>query len=288
MIPSSNSLSPWCNVSDTPLRLLIIGAHPDDAEFHAGGLITRYREAGHQVRIVSVTNGAAGHHDRRADELIAIRREEADAVRQLVDVEYDIWEYPDGCLEPSLQLRERIIREVRSYHPDLVLTHRPCDYHPDHRYVGQAVQDATYMFTVPLMVPDVPALRRDPLIAYMVDFFNRPYPFVGDVVFDVTRQTPTIIQMLDCHPSQVYEWLPYNMGILDQVPDDAEARRELLAKWFGTRLQSIAERFRAELIATYGTERGNQIQAAEAYEISEYAAKLDAETRQRLFWFVPA
>jgi LmbE family N-acetylglucosaminyl deacetylase len=265
------------------LRLLILGAHPDDAEFHAGGLITRYCGRGHVVRIISVTDGAAGHHRASAEELVTIRRREAAAVTQLLDVDYEIWDFPDGQLQPTMAVRERIIREIRTFRPDLVLTHRPCDYHPDHRAVGLAVQDATYLVTVPLVLAQVPALRRDPAVVYMVDFFTRPYPFQGDVVLDVTAEFETVIELLDCHASQVYEWLPYNMGILDQVPPQKERRKSLLRDWFATRSAQVADRFRSDLERYYGPQRGRQIDRAEAYEISEYAAQLDDAARRRLF-----
>jgi LmbE family N-acetylglucosaminyl deacetylase len=272
---------------DDRLRLLILGAHPDDAEFHAGGLISFYREAGHTLRIVSVTDGSAGHHQRAADDLANLRREEAAAVRRMISAEYEIWEFPDGALQPTLEVRKRIIREIRSFHPDLVLTHRTCDYHPDHRAVSQAVQDASYSVTVPLILPEVPALRKDPVVAYMIDLFVRPYPFQPDVIFDVAPQLPSIIDMLDCHVSQVYEWLPYNMGLLDHVPDDAAERKRLLGEWFAGRLRQIADRYRDDLIRTYGERWGRMVEYAEAYEISEYAAPLDDTARRRLFPFLP-
>jgi len=269
------------------LKLLILGAHPDDAEFAAGGLLLKYVAAGHSVKIVSVTDGSAGHHEKDAQQLARARRAEADAVASRLNVPYDIWEFPDGRLQPTLEVRGRIIREIRTFEPDLVLTHRPCDYHPDHRAVGVAVQDASYMVTVPLIAPDVPALRRDPVVAYMVDLFTRPYPFCGDVVFDVTPEFDGIVELLDCHTSQVYEWLPYNRGELEQVPADPQRRKEQLRDWLGQHLATISSRFRQELVQTYGRAQGNAIQFAEAYEISQYAAPLDPPARARLFPFVP-
>lgn len=269
------------------LKLLVLGAHPDDAEFHAGGLILKYASAGHHVKIVSVTDGSAGHHQKVPQQLVHARRAEADAVARRLGVSYDIWEFPDGRLLPTLEVRSRVLREIRQFQPDLVLTHRPCDYHPDHRAVGLAVQDASYMVTVPLIEPDVRPLQRDPVVAYMVDLFTRPYAFCGDVVFDVTAEFEGIIDLLDCHVSQVYEWLPYNRGVLDQVPADPAGRKQQLRDWFGERLRTIADRFREELLQTYGEPQGRQIQCVEAYEVSQYAAPLDPAARTRLFPFVP-
>jgi len=272
-------------MTDEKLKLLIVGAHPDDAEFHAGGLIKLYCDAGHHVKIVSVTNGAAGHHLRTASELAAIRVQEAAAVARLIGVEYEVWDYPDGALQPTLEARHRIIRELRTFQPDLVLTHRLNDYHPDHRAVGQLVQDASFLVTVPLVAADVPALRKAPVVAYMSDFFTRPNPLTPDIVLDITDQFPAIVQMLACHVSQVFEWLPYNFGIADQVPADSATRREWLAAWYATRARTVANRFRERLIEVYGHARGIGIEFAEAYEISEYAAPLDPLSRQRLFAF---
>ena len=268
--------------SENP-RLLILGAHPDDAEYHAGGLISIYRQLQRTVKIVSVTNGAAGHHELPVEELAKVRRKEAAAVSQLTGAEYEIWKYPDGELQPTLEVRSQIIREIRTFKPDLVLTHRTNDYHPDHRAVSQAVQDASFMVTVPLIVSDVPALRKDPVVAYMTDFFTKPIPMTADVAIDVTQHFDAIVEMLSCHRSQFFEWLPYNQRILDQVPANESDRKAWLADWYRERPATAADRFRTALIDTYGAEHARDIQFAEAYEISEYAASMDDDARQLLF-----
>src|SRR5436190_6617183 len=179
-----------------PLRLLILGAHPDDAEYHAGGLASIYREAGHVVKMVSVTNGESGHFRISGTELADIRRLEARAAGDVIGATYETWDNPDGRLQPTIDVREQIIRELRTFAPDLVLTHRLNDYHPDHRAVGQAVQDASYLVTVPPICPDVPALRRDPVVGYLPDLFTRPAPLRGDVVIDVGDRMETIARMM--------------------------------------------------------------------------------------------
>lgn len=271
--------------ADSP-RVLVLGAHPDDAEFHAGGLAAMMRWAGHVVTFVSVTDGGAGHHELQPAELRALRKLEAAAAGNVIGVEYEVWDNPDGALLATLELRAQIIAEIRRFQPDLVLTHRPCDYHPDHRAVAQAVQDACYMVTVPLVVPDVPALRRDPVVAYMVDTFTRPAPLRPDVLIDVADQLEVIVSMLACHRSQVYEWLPYNERILDSLPESEEERRVWLRDWFVGRARSRANLFRSELMRIYGPERGAEVEVCEALEISEYAAPLDEGRRKRLFPFL--
>jgi N-acetylglucosamine malate deacetylase 1 len=268
------------------VRLLILGAHPDDAEFHAGGLATLWAQHGGAVKIVSVTNGEAGHHHSPGNVLVERRRSEAAAAAALIGAVSEVWDFPDGRLEPSLELRWQIIREIRRFAPDLVLTHRTCDYHPDHRAVGQAVQDASYLVTVPSLVREVPALSRDPVVGYMPDRFMKPAPMQGDVVLDVGEQLDRIVDMLACHGSQVFEWLPFNQGVLADVPADPKGRRAWLHRWVLDRLRPQADRYRRELVATYGHERGSRVEWAEAYEISEYAAPLTPELRHKLFPFI--
>jgi len=268
---------------DQPLKLLILGAHPDDAEYHAGGLATIYRELGHTVKMVSLTNGAAGHHKRPPAEMGPLRRAEAAAAGRIIGAVYETWDIPDGELMPTLEVRQRVIREIRTSQPDLVLTHRPCDYHPDHRAVGQVVQDASYLVTVPNVLPEVPALFKDPVVAYMADLFTKPCALVPDVILDVTDRLETIVRMLACQRSQVFEWLPYEEGILPEVPADEGEKLVWLREWFLKHIRPRAERFRAQLIAAYGPERSQQIEAVEVFEISEYAAQPDEAARKRLF-----
>src|SRR5436305_650109 len=228
---------------DRPLRLLIIGAHPDDADYHAGGTAALYRAAGHVVKMVSLTNGDAGHQTLRGAELARRRRAEAMAAGAVIGASYDVLDNHDGELIPTLENRGQVIRLIRSFQPDLVLTHRPNDYHPDHRYTSALVQDAAYMVTVPAVVPDTPHLARDPVIAYLPDDFQKPYPFQPAVVVDVGDVIEQIEGMLHCHVSQFYEWLPYNGGRLHLVPADDSARREWLTSQIRSRLRPRADRY---------------------------------------------
>jgi len=198
-----------------------------------------------------------------------------------------VWDHPDGLLTPSLEVRAQIIREIRQFRPDVVVTHRTVDYHPDHRAVGQAVEDAVYSVTVPAICRDVPALRRDPVLLYMTDLFTRPSPMHADLVLDVTAYVDPIVSMLICHATQVFEWLPYQAGELGAVPLDEESRREWVRARFAPRLAQRADRFRARLVGAYGEERGKGILQAEVYDVSELGTALDDALRQRLFPFLP-
>ncbi|MCS7016026.1 MAG: PIG-L family deacetylase [Gemmatales bacterium] len=272
--------------SSTPLRLLIIGAHPDDCEYHAGGLATYYRQFGHVVKMVSVTNGQAGHHEQPGPRLAARRRQEFAAACAVIGAECEVGTQPDGELLPTLENRLWLIRLIRRFRPDLVLTHRPNDYHPDHRYTSQLVQDAAYLVTVPAIASDVPHLPRDPVICYLPDEFQKPYPFRAAVAIDVGPVVSTILEMLHCHQSQFYEWLPYNTGQLHRVPREDAARRQWLAEQILPRLRRQAERCRDLLIQAYGPQHGARVEYAEVFEPCEYGAPLDEAAKERLFGFI--
>ncbi|USZ72429.1 PIG-L deacetylase family protein [Natronosalvus halobius] len=259
-------------------RLLVIGAHPDDPDIRAGGLACSWADAGHDVRFVSMTDGRSGHHEQGGNELAERRRREAAAAAVTAGIEYHVLENPDGRLEPTLENRETVIELIREYDPDLVLTHRTNDYHPDHRYTSQLVRDAAYMVTVPNVCPETPALHDNPVFAYLLDTFERPYPFTPDVIVPIDDEhVECKYDALDCHESQMYEWLPYNKGELEAVPDDPDDRRE----WLETdpipglaEMRATADRFRDDLIEQCGPERGRQVEYAEAFEVSEYGGNL--------------
>lgn len=271
---------------EEPLRLLIIGAHPDDADYAAGGLAALYREAGHTVHMVSLTNGDAGHHLQPGPMLARRRREEARSAGAIIGAAYELFDIHDGELQPSLDNRRQVIRLIRGFRPDLVLTHRPNDYHPDHRYTSQLVQDGAYMVTVPAIVPEIPHLDRDPIIGYLPDHFQKPYPLQPDVVVDVGPVIEKIVDMLNCHVSQFYEWLPFNARIEHQVPKDPAGRRAWLGEQLRARLRQRANLYRDQIVHRYGPERGSRVEFVEAFEICEYGAPLDDASRQKLFSFV--
>lgn len=273
-------------MNEKSLRLLVIGAHPDDAEYRAGGLAAKYRQLGHVVKFVSLTDGGAGHQSMARDELVRRRRAEAEAAGEVCGLEYEVWDCPDGELEPSLYLRRRVIQLVRSFRPDLVLTHRLNDYHPDHRYTSQLVQDAAFMVTVPKVCPDTPHLPQDPAIMYLADDFQKPTPFQPTVVIDIDDVIDQKMAMLHCHTSQMYEWLPYNWGRPDDVPSGEKERLAFTARWVEERGPRPAD-FAPLVAQLYGSDRAGRIRWIEAFEPCEYGRPLNAELCAVLFPFVP-
>jgi len=270
------------------LHVLVFGAHPDDCDFSAGGVATLYGRGGHRVKFVSMTNGDAGHHEIGGIELARRRLGEAQAVARVLGLaEYQVLDNHDGELEPTLANRRQVIRIIREFQPDLILTPRPNDYHPDHRYTSVLVQDAAYMVTVPNIVTLTDHLARNPVIAYVVDRFRRPYPFTPDVVVDVGPVIERKLDALHCHTSQVYEWLPYNAGRLDEVPSGETERRRWLAQRYLSRFENVANDHRSVLARWYGPARAEAIRYAEAFEVCEYGSQPSAEDLRRLFPFFP-
>ncbi len=265
-------------------RILVLGAHPDDAEFFAGGLLSRQAKHGATLRLVSVTNGQSGHHEMTSDTLVVRRRNEAANAGAVIGAEYVTWDFPDGSLQPTLELRTAIIREIRSFEPELILTHRTLDYHPDHRAVGQAVQDASYMVMVPKIAPGHATPKCEPIVAYMNDLFTRPCPLRADIVIDVSNEFERAIDMMHCHVSQFYEWMPWidrTASTLPSLegcnPSQAESLlKEWLRKWYLERTSVRLTRFWQESF-------GPAPKLVEAFEISEYAGKPSKELLDRLF-----
>jgi len=241
-------------------RLLVIGAHPDDAEFHAGGLMLKWVGAGHQLKILALTDGGAGHQRLAPRDLAAIRAQEALASAVLLGAELEIWNVADGTLQPSIELRAQLIADIRAFRPDAIVTHRPADYHPDHRASAQLVQDACYLLQVPSIAPDVAPLRAIPAVLLAADTFTYPRPFRADWVIDTTTCIPGIVELLHCHRSQVYEWLPFTQGV--EVP--ATNQRAWLRSWYARRPAALAQKY-----------AGKGVTHAEAFEVSEYGGRFD-------------
>lgn len=268
---------------DGKLRIIAIGAHPDDCDIKFGGTAAKFAKLGHHVKFLSVTNGDAGHHEIGGFALAVRRHKETqESARRLGIAEYEVLPNHDGELMPTLEIRKDIIRRIRSWNADIVIAPRPNDYHPDHRYTAILVQDAAYMVIVPNVASDTPPLQKNPVFLYYQDGFQRPNPFRPDIAVDIDDVWETKVDALDAQDSQFYEWLPWTAGRLDQVPKDPKARREWLAR---TRRGSISPAIREALERLYGKDRGSKVQHAEAFELCEYGRQPSPEELKAMFPF---
>lgn len=284
------------------MKILMIGAHQDDIEFRAGGLAHKYVQMGYEVRFLSMTNGSGGHHIMTPAETTARRAKESAAVAKLLGVRYDTWEDMNDCtLMPSLENRRRLIRYIREFSPDLIISHRANDYHADHRAAGILIQDASYMLIVPHECPDVPAMMNTPVIMYYEDTYSDP-DFRPDIVLDMDDETDFKLQIADLNVSQVYEWLPYThhvevpkdeterfewlkgmKGITEETSDEDILKADRRGAGYALRFAQTASRCRKQLIARYGEERGSKVRYAEAFQVCPYGGKLTEELKAKLF-----
>ena len=258
-------------------RILFIGAHPDDCDNKAGGTAALLAERGHAVKFVSLTNGDAGHHEMGGGVLAKRRRAEAKEAGRRLGIEYAVLDYHDAELMPTLEVRKDVIRLIRQWDADVVVGHRPNDYHPDHRNAGLAVRDAAYMVQVPNVHPRYAPTDGNPVFLYFEDRFTRPYPFQHDIAIDVTDAIDDKVAALDAHESQMYEWLPWVSDQLDAVPEGDGARRAWLReRW----IDLPSEAARTALARWYGEEAAQRAQHAESFQITEYGRQpTDAEIR---------
>jgi LmbE family N-acetylglucosaminyl deacetylase len=267
------------------LRILTVGAHPDDCEVKTGGVCVKYRKQGHIVKYVYATNGNAGHHELDAESLEKTRAEEIKKACSVAGFEYEIMNNDDGYLEVNMCNRDKLIRIIRKFRPDIIFTHRENDYHPDHRHTSILVQDASFLIRVPLICPDTPALDYTPVIMYMSDNFEKPLPFKPCVVVDTDDVIEEKAKILDSHKSQFYEWLPWLNGNLEDVPSNDLERVEWLTEKRITGGNNVALKYRLKLIERYGKEKGMNVKSAEAFELSEYGRRLKEEEIQEYFPF---
>ncbi len=267
-------------------RIIVIGAHPDDAESEAAGSAALWIAKGYHVKFVCATNGDIGHWKESGPALAARRKAEVEHGAKLIGYDFEILDNHDGGLLPSLENRAKITRVIREWKADVVITHRPNDYHPDHRYTSILVQDSAYMVAVPKYLPDVPALKKNPVFLYSSDRFMKPYPFQADIAVGIDAVIDKKVEALLGMVSQFYEGGVG--GTEGLVPADAEgqkARWASLKKGFEDRNRAIADRFRASLEEWYGKDRGAKFRYAEAFEICEYGRRPDKEEIQKLFPF---
>jgi LmbE family N-acetylglucosaminyl deacetylase len=262
-----------CGISqDSKLNIIVIGAHPDDCDVIAGGTAILYSKLGHNVKFVSMTNGDAGHQSMGGGVLAKRRMLEAQEAGKRFGVEYLVMDNHDGELMPTLENRLKIIREIRKWNADIVITHPLDDYHPDHRYTSILVQDASYMVIVPNVAPDTPPLKKNPVFLY--PGFSSPEIAVDiDAVFDQK------VYATSAHESQFFEWMPWTEGVSDKVPQGKEERQKFVAGWFS----KVNDSERSCLRKWYGDTRGSKVVYTETFRYTPYSRKPSEEETRKLF-----
>lgn len=274
---------------DGKLRIIVFGAHPDDCELDAGGCAVKWAAQGHHVKFVSTTNGDIGHAFQAGGPLAKRRTAEVKEAAKVLGVEESqVLDIHDGELMPTLENRKKIIRLIRGWNADIVISPRPYDYHPDHRYTAILVQDAAYMVTVTHYCPDVEALTKNPLFLYSADRFQKPNPFEADIVVAIDDTIKTKMDAIWKLESQIESlWETGGFERVVPVPTEPAARKQRYEKMANARMRGnrVNEGQRAKLIEFYGTEKAAQVKYVEAFEICEYGRRVSAEDIRKLFPF---
>jgi N-acetylglucosamine malate deacetylase 1 len=272
-------------LGDGKLRVIVFGAHPDDCEIRAGGSACLWAKQGQLVKFVSTTNGDVGHWQMSGGALAQRRLTEVQAAAKILGNSVEVLDIHDGELEPTLEYRRTITRVIRRWNADVVITHRPNDYHPDHRYTGILVQDAAYMVTVPFFCTDTPAIKKNPVFLYSEDNFQKPAPFRADVVVSIDA---VIEQKMDALAAIVSQFVEGGCGggpaNMPKDAADLKVRQEQVRQG-GLRQRSAntANRFRDKLVELYGEEAGKQVKYAEAFELCEYGRQPTRDELQKMF-----
>jgi LmbE family N-acetylglucosaminyl deacetylase len=272
--------------NDGKLRIIIFGAHPDDAEYRGAGVAMKWAKAGHHVKLVSATNGDIGHWQSAGGPLAARRLKEVQEVARKLGVTTEVVDIHDGEILPTLENRKIITRLIRQWNADIVIANRPNDYHPDHRYTSILVQDSAFMVTVPFFAPDVPALKKNPLFLYTSDRFERPNAFRADVAVAIDEVMEPTLDALLLMVSQIHEGGAG--GYPGIYPEDAagrQRRREEVRKDLARRYAASAEQYRAALVKYYGADRAKNVRYAQAFEICEYGRRPSQEELKQMFPF---
>ncbi len=276
---------------DGKLRIMVFGAHPDDCELKAGGVAAMWAKLGHHVKFVSATNGDIGHAIMSGGELAKRRMREVHAAAKILGIESHVMDIHDGELMPTLDNRKAFVRLIREWKADIVMAHRPNDYHPDHRYTGILMQDAAFMVTVSNFCPDTPHLQNNPVFLYLSDGFQKPNPFEPDLVVSIDPVIKQKVDALWTLESQIESfWATGNFEAVVPVPKEGgarAARKREFGQRFQARSMAVANDYRDQLITLYGEEKGKRVNHAEAFELCEYGRRASAENLKKLFPFFP-
>ncbi|MDH3260178.1 MAG: PIG-L family deacetylase [Acidimicrobiia bacterium] len=214
--------SPARAALEVPARAMTIGAHPDDAEFGAGGTLARWTAAGCEVVMLIVTDGSKGTWDHALDpnELTQIRRQEQQRAADVIGAAEPVMlDHRDGELEYTMALREELCLWIRRLRPNVVLTHDPWRrymLHPDHRVTGWAAIDGVVAARDHLFFPDqldgsLVEHRPDALLLWATD---QP-----DHWEDISATFDQKVEALLCHSSQ-------GATTMEDAHESAEHRRE--------------------------------------------------------------
>jgi LmbE family N-acetylglucosaminyl deacetylase len=207
------------------MNILAIAAHPDDIEILCAGTLARYAEQGHAIVMAVFTLGDMGDLNISPPDLAALRKAEAEASAAILSARLLWGGVTDELVFPNESQRRLMIDLLRQADPDVILTHSPNDYHPDHRYVAQLVFDSYFQKGLPHLPGQTqPACRFGQSVVYYMDNLGG-IEFLPTEYVDISSVIETKCRMLQCHRSQLKAMSDLaNTDLLDMVRTQARFR----------------------------------------------------------------
>jgi LmbE family N-acetylglucosaminyl deacetylase len=265
------------------LRIIAFGAHPDDAELKFAGTAALFAAQGHKVKLVALTNGDVGHFSMAGGPLAQRRKAEVEACHKQLGVATDVLDIHDGELMPDLETRKKVANLIRDWQADIVLSHRPWDYHPDHRAVGKLAEDAAVVVAAPYFAPYTPPTKGNPIFLFYSDNFKHPYPFDPILAVGIDDVAQKKFDCISALPSQFGDADSWQARYGRNVPTDDAGRKAYLLDIVKQRNVDEANRYRDLLVKLYGEQKGKAIKYAEAFELNQYGAGATADDLKKLF-----
>ncbi|HYT69435.1 MAG TPA: PIG-L family deacetylase [Vicinamibacterales bacterium] len=265
------------------LRIIAFGAHPDDAEQKFGGTAALFAAQGHKVKLVALTNGDVGHFSQAGGPLAQRRKAEVEACHKKLGVETDVLDIHDGELMPDLETRKKVVNLIRDWQADIVLSHRPWDYHPDHRAVGKLAEDAAVIAAAPFFAPYTPPTKRNPIFLFYSDGFQKPYPFDPIIAVGFDDVAEKKWACIGDMPSQFADADSWQARYRGNAPTDAAARAAFILNAVKQRSADVANQYRNLLVKLYGERKGGAIKYAEAFELNQYGSPATADELKQMF-----
>ena len=223
------------------MNILAIGAHPDDIETSCGGTLAKYAKLGHKVFTATATNGNIGSATIPMDEIAKIRKEEARKAAAVIGAEYICLDYDDEMFFESREARLAFINLVRYCKADVILTHNPEDYNPDHELTSKIVSDIPVMIPIAKIKTENPPCDKIPIIAYFEPSLG--LGFVPTEYVDITDTIDIKMEMCAQHVSQI-QWMRDNYKDSDAAQDIFE-NYKTIARYRGIQCDvKYAEGFR--------------------------------------------
>jgi len=269
--------------ANRPLRIIAFGAHPDDAELKFAGTATMFAAQGAKVKLVALTNGDVGHFAQAGGPLAQRRKAEVEACHAKLGVETAVLDIHDGELMPDLETRKKVGNLIREWQADIVLSHRPWDYHPDHRAVGQLAEDTAVVVAAPFFAPYTPATPKNPIYLFYSDNFVKPYPFDPIIAVGIDDVAQKKWDCISAMPSQFGDVDSWQARTRPNIPTDEAGRKAALINGVKDTNAAVADKYRDLLVKLYGAQKGRSIKYAEAFELNQYGSAATVDDLKKMF-----